>query len=505
MSFPHRFLLRTAAVVGVVALGVSLASCSSDEPTDTPAEGADADATLRVGLRLEPTNLDIRHTSGAALEAILADNIYQGLVTRTGEGEIVPALATEWTESDDGLSYDFMLAEGVTFHNGGELTPSDVVSSLQAVIDDDTYASHGDLSMIDEITATDTGVHIALTEPYRNFLFVLTTPAGFVFDEGDDADLKTTANGTGPFVLDEWRQGDGLTLLRNDSYYGEPAGVAEVDVSYFADATAGVNAASGGDVDVLTPVEADLVPQLEGANGFEIVTGRTTDKYILGFNNTAAPLDDVRVREALRLAINHDALVETIGAGATQYGPIPELDPGYEDLSEVAPYDTEKAKELLAEAGVSDLELTLTIPNVYGTTASSFLVSAFADIGVTLDVKPVEFSTWLQDVYTNGDYELSFVNHVEPRDVNIFTDPDYYFHYDNAKVQELYDEAMTVTNEEESNVLLAEVGRQVAEDHPVDWLYTAEQLTAIAPGVENFPADSLNSRLPLAGVTVTAQ
>ncbi|MGO1770660.1 MAG: ABC transporter substrate-binding protein [Microbacterium sp.] len=493
---------RLLLAAGIAAGALALASCTGGGDEPAPPADANPDATLRVGLVLEPQNLDIRRTSGAALEQILVDNVYQGLVTRTPDGEIQPALATDYEVSDDGLTYSFVLSDGVTFHDGGELTASDVVSSLQAVVDDEALQGHDEMADVADIAETADGVTITLSEPNQNFLFTLTTPAGLVFDEGDETDLKTDANGTGPFSLDSWEQGDSLTLTRFDDYWGEPAGVAEVVASYIPDFSSGVNAALDGSLDVLTPVQPDLVSQLDGVNGFELEYGRTTDKYLLGFNNTAAPLDDVRVREALRLAIDHDALVETIGAGVTQYGPVPELDPGYENLSDIAPYDPDRAKELLAEAGQEDLSLTLTIPNHYETTISTFLVSAFKDVGVDLTVDSVEFSTWLNDVYTNGDYELSMVNHVEPRDLVNWTNSDYYFHYDNETVRELYAQAMTTTNAEESHVLLAEAARTVSEDHAADWLYTAEQISAIGPGVAGFPTDSLNARLPLAGVTL---
>lgn len=501
-SFSRSIRVRRASgIAALAATALVLTACvgGGDAP-EVPTE-PNPDAVLRVGLVLEPTNLDIRRTSGAALEQILIDNIYEGLVTRTTEGEIEPKLATDYEVSDDGLTYSFELAEGVTFHSGAELTSADVVASFEEVASDEGIQGHSDFAGVTSIEATDTGVEITLDEPDQNFLFALTTPAGLVFEQDDDTDLQTSANGTGPFTLDSWSQGDSITLLRNDAYWGEPAGVAEVDVSYIPDFTAGVNAALDGSLDVLTPVQADLVPQIDDVNDFEIVYGRTTDKYVLGFNNAVEPLDDVRVREALRLAIDHDALVETIGAGSTQYGPIPELDPGYEDLSGIAPFDPERARELLAEAGQENLSLRLTVSNHYPTTISTFLVSAFNDIGVDLTVSPVEFPTWLEDVYTNGDYELSMVNHVEPRDFDNWANPDYYFHYDNPTVQTLYAEAMAAVNPEQSAVLLAEAALAVSEDHAADWLYTAEQITAIAPGVTDFPADSLNSRLPLAGVT----
>jgi peptide/nickel transport system substrate-binding protein len=168
-------------------------------------------------------------------------------------------------------------------------------------------------------------------------------------------------------------------------------------------------------------------------------------------------------------------------------------------------FDPERAKELLAEAGQKDLSLTLTIPSFYGTTVSTYLVSAFNDIGVDLKVDPVEFPTWLQDVYTNKDYELSFVLHVEPRDFSNFANPDYYFGYDNPKVQELYAEATKTVDADESAELLAQAARIVSEDHAADWLYTGETITAVGPGVSGFPVDSINSRIDLSAVTLASE
>src|SRR5690606_29474670 len=143
------------------------------EPTE-----ANPDATLRVGLVLEPSNLDIRRTSGAALEQILVDNVYEGLVTRTPDGEIVPSLASDFEVSDDGLTYTFTLHDGVTFHAGGELTASDVVASFQEVAADEAFVGHADLAGVASIEAPDDAtVVITLDQPNQNFLFALTGPA----------------------------------------------------------------------------------------------------------------------------------------------------------------------------------------------------------------------------------------------------------------------------------------------------------------------------------------
>ncbi len=498
---------RLAVISALAATAVVLSACtsSSPEPAQTSTGEPDPDATLTVGLVLEPTNLDIRRTSGAALEQILVDNVYEGLVTRTQDNSIEPRLASEYEVSEDGLTYTFTLNEGITFHNGTALTSADVVASYEAVRSDESLQGNAEFAGVASITAPDAGsVVITLTQPNQNFLFSLTGPAGLVFQTGDTTDLQTAENGTGPFTLQNWNKGSTITFDRYEEYWGEPAGVAEVVFEYIPDFTAGVNAALDGSLDVLTAVDPNLAPQLEDSGEFTLTTGRTTDKATLAFNNAKAPLDDVRVREALRLGIDHEGLIEAVGAGEPLYGPIPELDPGHEDLSDVAPYDPERAKELLAEAGQEELELTLTIPSFYGTTVPQVLVSDFAKIGVSLEVDSVEFPTWLEDVYTNKDYELSYVLHVEPRDFGNFADPDYYFGYDNPEVQRLYTEALAEIDPDASAELLAEAARIVSEDHAADWLYTGQTITAVRPIVSGFPEDSINSRIDLAGVTVAA-
>ena len=498
---------RLVVISALVTAATVLSGCSgSPEPVQTSIGEPDPNATLTVGLVLEPSNLDIRRTSGAALEQILIDNIYEGLVSRTQDNEIEPRLASEYDVSPDGLTYTFTLNDGIVFHDGTALTSADVVASYEAVRTDETLQGFADFAAVASITAPDeSSIVITLTEPNQNFLFALTGPAGLIFKAGDTTDLQTAENGTGPFTLEKWTKGSTITFARFADYWGTASGVAEVVFEYIPDFTAGVNAALDGSLDVLTAVDPNLVPELEDSGEFVLTTGRTTDKATLAFNNAKAPLDDVRVREALRLAIDHDALIEATGSGETLFGPIPELDPGYEDLSDVAPYDPARAKALLAEAGQEDLELTLTIPSFYGTTVPQVLISDFAAVGVTLEVNPVEFPTWLEDVYTNKDYELSYVLHVEPRDFGNFANPDYYFGYDNPEVQRLYTEALSEIDPDASAELLAEAARIVSEEHTADWLYNGATITALRPIVSGFPEDSINSRIDLAGVTVAGE
>jgi peptide/nickel transport system substrate-binding protein len=206
------------------------------------------------------------------------------------------------------------------------------------------------------------------------------------------------------------------------------------------------------------------------------------------------------VRQAIRQAIDHDAIIEALASGQAQYGPIPELDPGYEDLSDVAPFDPEAARALLEEAGAEDLELTLTIPNFYSTTIPQILVSDLDEVGITLEVESVDFTTWLTDVYTNKDYDLSFVLHTEARDFENWANPDYYFTYDNAEVQELYARSLAATDEAEAADLLQEAARIVAEDHAADWLYNGASVIAVGTNITGMPSINVNERLNVAEI-----
>jgi peptide/nickel transport system substrate-binding protein len=479
-----------------------LAACTgTPEPSPTPMGDPDPDASVGIRLVLEPSNLDIRQTSGASLDQILIDNIYQGLVSRTPEQDIVPALASEWTVSPDGLTYTFTLREGITFHDGQELTAEDVVWSLTTRQETADWSDSGRLAGVESITAEDGTVVLTLAEPDSSLLWNLTGRAGIVLKEGDEVDYQTAANGTGPFTLTNWREGDSITFARNDEYWGEPAQVAEVVFSYIPDNQATLNAALAGELDVLTGFDANLKEQVEAQGDFALALGQSTDKGTLAFNSTAAPLDDQRVRQAIRQAINKTSFIEAQAAGEVQYGPIPALDPGYEDLSDVAPYDPAAARALLEEAGVEDLSLTLTIPNFYSTTVPQILVSNLDEVGITLEIESVDFSTWLNDVYVNKDYDLSFVLHTEARDFASWADPDYYFTYDNPEVQELYAQSLASIDEDEAADLLKQAARIVSEDAAADWLYTGASVVAVGTSILGMPTTNVNERLNLAEIS----
>lgn len=500
-------MLRRTAGLAAALLAVSalvLTACTGGGQNGGSTGAPDPDASISIRLVLEPSNLDIRQQSGAALDQILIDNVYQGLIARTPDQQIVPSLASDYQVSSDGLTYTFTLRDGVTFQDGSPLTADDVVWSLTTHRDTPTWVDASRLSRVASISASGQTITLQLSQPDSSLLWSLTGRAGLIFKKDDTVDYKTKTNGTGPFVLGSWRQGDSITFDRNDAYWGDKAQAKEVVFQYIPTDQAALSAAASGELDVVTGFDPNLQGQFQ-KDGYTIDVDLSTDKGTLAMNEKDPALADVRVRKAIRQAINHDEFVKALGAGYTQYGPIPQLDPGYEDLSGTAPYDPAAAKALLAQAGYPNgLDLTLTIPSFYQTTIPQVLVSDLAQVGINLTVKSVDFPTWLNDVFTNKNYQLSFVLHTEARDFENWANPNYYFTYDNPKVQALYQQALSATNQDDAAKLLAQAARIVAEDSAADWLYNGASVIAVAPGITGMPTVNVNGRLPLAQLAKSA-
>jgi peptide/nickel transport system substrate-binding protein len=480
---------------------VSQAAVPSDDQLNT-------DATVNIRLVLEPTSLNIFSTSGAALDQVLLDNVYQGLVTvDTGaKDKIVPQLATSWDQSADGLSYTFHLAPNVKFHDGSPLTSADVVWSLQQQIAPGSKAVYGaEFASVSGVTAPDPStVQVTLKQRDTFLLWNLTQRGGIVFKQGTDfSTLDGAENGSGPFALAQWNRGSTITLARNESYWGAKPKVAKVAFHYITESNAANNAEQTGQTDIETGTDPTLLQPFAGNNGFSILKGTTTDKFTLAFNGGKAPFDNPDVRHAIRQAINKQDVVKAYGAGTVIGSAVPPQDPWYEDLTSIDAYNPDSAKKLLAAAGYAGgLQLTLDVPSIYPTSFADVLVSDLKQVGVTLTVKQVEFQTWLAQVFKNHDFQLSLVDHAEARDLANYTKPGYYFGYDNKQVQQWYAQAQTAATDADRDALLKKVARQISEDAATDWLVLGEANTVVRKGVYGVPQNETSNRLNLATLAV---
>jgi peptide/nickel transport system substrate-binding protein len=264
-------------------------------------------------------------------------------------------------------------------------------------------------------------------------------------------------------------------------------------LDFIPDTQAALSGALAGELDVVTGFDATLKDQIEANGDFALVLGKSTDKGTLAMNSTKGPLADKRVRQAIRQAIDKKSIVEALGAGQTLYGPIPELDPGYEDLESTAPFDPDAAKKLLAEAGAEDITLTLTIPSFYGTTVSQILVSNLNDVGITLKV-----NRRVPDVAQRRlhQQELRPELRAAHRGARLreLGEPGLLLHVRQPEVQALRVVARRPTT---GRRLLKQAAKIVADDQAADWLYNGHP-SSRRHDVTGFPTVNVNERMNLA-------
>jgi peptide/nickel transport system substrate-binding protein len=280
--------------------------------------------------------------------------------------------------------------------------------------------------------------------------------------------------------------------------------VAEVTFQYFTDPNAAVNAFTTGDADILTGVNTELVGPLQDDADYVVNQGTTNGEITLGFNNSRAPLDDAAVRMALRQAIDKQAVLDLYnGFGTIIGGPVPPTDPWYEDLTDVAPYDPEAARAALDAAGVAEgTALRLVYPDIYPISLAELIATQLGDVGLDVEIEPVQFSVWLEQVYTNADYDLTVVIHVEPRDIANYANPDYYWRYDNPEVQRLVADAKVAPTPDEATDLLRRAARQISEDAATDWLLLFADLTVSTTDVTGYPTNDTASRFDASRIIV---
>ena len=329
-----------------VAAALLLAGCSSGTGGAGSTDSADDDATVYIGSLYEPQNLSNTQGGGQGVTEAFNGNVYEGLYKLTDDGEVEPLLAENAEVSEDGLTYTITLRDGVTFHSGKELTSADVKASVEAVTAEDSQSARkSSFGVISDIaTPDDSTVVFTLSERSISFLYNLS----YIWIANSEAgDLTQAEDGTGPYVLDEWKQGSTLTLDRWDDYWGDAAKNAEVVFTYFTDATAENNALLTGEVDIITSVQSpDSLAQFDGNDDYVVSEGTSTTKELLVFNDRVAPFDDPLVRKAIYSAIDTEKLLSSIwGDYGTLIGSmVPPTDPWYEDLTDVNPYDPELSR-----------------------------------------------------------------------------------------------------------------------------------------------------------------
>ncbi len=475
---------------------------SADSEDESEAEEPDdsaGDDLVRIGLVAEPASLDFTTTDGAAIPQLLLKNVYEGLVTIDVEsGEIVPALAESWEVDDTNTVYTFNLVDDAVFSNGAPFTAEDAKFSLDQVNSEAwTVSLKSQLAVIESTEVKDdTTLVVTLSQPSNAFLYALTTRVGAMFDTDGVADLANTPIGTGPYLFDSWDRGSKITLVRNPDYRGEAPYFGTVEMLYFDDANALNNAMLTDAIDVVSTVQApESLGEFETGD-YQIIEGTTNGEVVLSMNQSeGAPLSDLRLRQAVRHAIDHQTLMDTCWAGRGELigSMAPPTDPWYEDRTGDYPFSVDDATALIADAGAEGTELRLRLPTLpYAVACGTVVESMLEDVGFEVTVDELEFpAAWLETVFTNKDFDMSIVAHVEPRDMaNVFGNADYYTTYGTDEIQIIFAGADSGSSADQVD-RLAEAATVISQDAAADFLFLLPNLMVADPDITGLPTNAI--------------
>ena len=498
----HRPSIRFLVASTLVALAATL-----------PAHAQKKGGTLTYTYQPEPTALSTISTTAVPV-ALISSKIYESLLEYEGAGmKPVPGIAESWTVSKDQKTYTFKLRKGVTWHDGKPFSSEDVKFSVEKVIT--PYHSRGK-TYFGEVAAIETPdastVIFKLNQPVPYFLRAFQpTEApimprhGFTDEEVAQGKIRTAKImqapiGTGPFKLKEWRKGSHIILERNPNYWkpGRPY-LDQVILRVLPDGSARAIAVEKGEVDLapmsaLPPAETQrlgklptLVASQEGSEGLGPIMW-------LEINNRSKPLSDVRVRQAISLAIDRRRLVDVIwyGQGKPASGPIVSGNPNHFDKSlKPLEYDVARANKMLDEAGykrgANGMRFKLTqnfLP--YGeewVRQAEYIRQELGKIGIQVETQSVDMGGWLRRIYTDWNYDFTsnFThNYVDPTigAQRAFTSDNIRkgasfsnsMDYRNPRVDELFNKAAALDDGPERNQAWKELQAILREEMPVIFL-----------------------------------
>lgn len=408
---------RILAIFLVVALlTCALCACTgttSNDPSSDEKTPSSSDAReITVGIAQDLNDSLDPYLIAAAGTREVMFNVYEGLVKPDAKGNYVCAVASDYTISSDLTQYTFTLREGVTFHNGQALTVEDVLYSFETCaatsVNSTVVAA---LSAICDMDTDGKSITFTLSEPNSDFLSIVSFVSIIPKSYGQRG---TEPVGTGPFKFVSRSVQENFILERNDDYYGAKPQIGRVTFKIYEDSNALFTALDSGALDLVAHLTLDQTENL--TNGYEVLEGTMNLVQALYLNHSVKPFDNELVRQALCYAVDVDAMLAlTAGGHGTKLGSsmYPAFGKYFDaSLADAYPHDEAKAKELLAQAGYPDgFQFTIKVPTNYQphVDTATVLAEQLKAVGIDAVLQPVDWNTWLDEVYTNRDFEGTVV------------------------------------------------------------------------------------------------
>ena len=470
---------------------------NTDQSTSTAADGAEARAAageLNVGIAQDlDSSLDPHKTVKAGTREVMF-NVFEGLLKPDASGNLNPAVAESYTVSDDHLLYTFKLRSGVKFHNGQDVTPEDVIWSYQRCAEPDSadiiqVAAFAGVEMYAE---GDDTVCFQLQEPSNEFTSYLTT----AILPKDYTEQDTQPVGTGPFKFVSRTAQESVVLERFDDYWGEKPELTKVTYKIIENADSILLSLQSGAVDVFAHLTTTQIAQL--GDGFHVEEGTMNLVQALYLNNAEKPFDDVRVRQALSYAVDRQQILDLAFDG---YGTLlgssmyPAFSKYFDDsLTDYYTYNTEKAKELLTEAGYPNgFDMTITVPSNYQPhmDTAQVIVEQLKAVGINATIQPVTWESWVQDTYSNRQFQSTVVG-VDASSMTasamlsrfVSTASNNFINYSNADYDALYAQAQACYDDEEQTAMYKDLEKNLAENAANVYIQDMADFVAVRDGLE---------------------
>lgn len=490
-----------------IIIALLLAGCSNNSPSTSETEGESGGKTsLVIAQSADLTTMDPQNSLSTNGDRVFR-NMFSRLFYRDSNMEIQPELVDTY-ENVDEVTWKFKLKEGITFHNGDSLTAEDVKFSLDRVLTDQTLKEFPYFTQISKVNVIDNLTIEVITDgPMPTLLRLLAKSGSDVipkkyFEEVGLEEFQKSPIGSGPYKYVDWKRDDRVVLEKFDGYFGDSPKWDEVIVRAIPESSTRVGELLTGGVDIATDIPPNEWDRVNGEDGVSLTNGDTTRVMLLMLRHTEGTVTaDPKVREAIDLAINEKAIVDSVlkGTAVPVRSRVPKGVLGAnEDLYDSYVYDVEKAKKLLEEAGYKDgLEITFTAPKgrypLDGEVAQ-LVASMLGEVGIKVNLQLLESSAFL-DVYNSKsnkelimialadgllDASYSLVHYTKDRAVG---QTDYY----NEEVEKLFHDAGRNLNEQERIQQYQKIQEIVAEERPHIFLFQQGANYGVSDSLEFAP------------------
>ena len=454
-----------ARILGSILLACLFTAVSLPSGAQQPQGGG----VLRVGIQSEPRSLDplLVITDGATGHVV--SNIFNTLVRYDAKMQVVPDLATSWRLEDDGRAVDFFLRKDVKFHDGTDFDAAAVKFAFDRILDPANSSPYRTFfKPVEQVLVINPStVRVVLSQPWPGFFYQLLYVGGMGIPSPTavkalgNAGFARKPVGTGPFKFSDWASGDRIVLTRNTSYYRPKMPYLDrLEFRVIPDSTALTTSLRTGQLDLVRDIPTQLLPLLEKEPGLVHSVKNAYSFDWLALNAAKPPFNDVRVRQAINMAIDRDALaVAVYGKGAKGSTAQIATANSFHHPKKLPTFvcDPEKAKKLLADAGQSNLKFTLassTVKPQLGQEAT-VIQAQLAKIGVTVTLQAMEHQAWLANVLRAKNFEASTVAGTggpEPNSYVMFwtkDNPVNFVSLNNAELFELVPKAQGIINDVE--------------------------------------------------------